>query len=144
MLHSSGRVSQKLKQNQPRSGVRAHARSMRRARIPDQMRRLANAVAASLILAIILPLLICVAVAIRWETPGPILEQRKRIGRGGRSFQTLRFRTTGHYPKNAVRPWVEKTTRVGRFVRHTRIDCLPQLINVLRGEMSLADFFLFD
>lgn len=112
--------------------------------VPDQMRRLADAVAASLILAITLPLLIGVAVAIRWETPGPILEQRERIARGGRPFQTLRFRTTGHYPKKAVRPWVEKTTRVGRFLRHTRIDCLPQLINVLRGEMSLAAFFLFD
>lgn len=143
MLDSSGRVPQKLKQN-PRSGARAHAHSMRGVRVPDQMRRVAEMLVACLFLVIALPLLTCVAVAIRWETPGPILEQRERIGRGGRRFQTLRFRTTGYYPKNAVRPWVEKTTQVGRFLRKTRIDCLPQLINVMRGEMSLADFLLFD
>ena len=108
------------------------------------MSRLGDVAGACLILAITSPLLICVAVAIRWETTGPILEQRERIGPGGRRFRMLRFRTTAHYPKNAVRPWVQKTTQVGLFLRYTRIDCLPQLINVLRGEMSLADFFLFD
>jgi len=108
------------------------------------MRRLGDFVAACLILAITFPLLICVAVAIRWETSGPILEQRERIGRGGCRFPMFRFRTTAHDPRNAVRPWIQKTTQVGLFLRHTRIDCLPQLINVLRGELRLADFFLFD
>jgi polysaccharide biosynthesis protein PslA len=135
-------VPQRLKLN-GRSEARAHARGMRRVRVSDQMKRVAEVLVTCLILVIALPLLTCVAVAIRWETPGPILEQRERIGRGGRSFQTLRFRTTAN-PKNAARPWAEKTTRVGRFLRHTRVDCLPQLINVLRGEMSLAAFFLFD
>jgi len=127
------------------SGTRIHAPSMRRvrSRAVDWIGRLAEVVVACLILTTTFPMLIFVAVAIRWETPGPILEQRERVNRG-RRFQMLKFRTTGHYPRNPARPWAEKTTQVGRFLRRTHIDSLPRLINVLRGEMSLADCFLSD
>ncbi|MBV9018178.1 MAG: sugar transferase [Alphaproteobacteria bacterium] len=113
-------------------------------RAADQMRRLGEFGVACLILAITFPLLLVVALAIRFETPGPILERRERIGAGGRRFQMLRFRTTVHDPKDALRPWAQKTTAVGQFLRQTRIDTLPQLLNVLRGEMGLTDTLLFD
>ena len=108
------------------------------------MRRIADVVIACVLLASTLPLMLGVALAIRFEGPGPILDRPSCIGRGGRRFQTLKFRTTALYPKHASQPWVRKTTRVGRFLRYTRVDCLPRLINVLRGEMSLADSFLVD
>ena len=110
----------------------------------DEIKRLVDVAVAGLILVAVLPLMIFVAVIIRLENLGSILEQQERVGRSGRRFQMLKFRTTAHYPKRAARPWVQKTPEVGRFLRSTRIDCLPRLINVLRGEMSLADFARFD
>jgi lipopolysaccharide/colanic/teichoic acid biosynthesis glycosyltransferase len=105
----------------------------------NKMRRLGDLVIACLILAITLPLMIFVALAIKRDSPGPILDRQTCIGRGGRRFQMLKFRTTIYDPDHATPAWAQKTTRVGQFLRQTRIDALPQLINVLRGEMSLID-----
>ena len=105
----------------------------------DQMRRLGDVVIACILLAITLPLMIIVALAIKWESPGPVLDRRS-IGCNGRRFQMLKFRTAVHDPVDATPAWVApKITRLGRFIRHTRIEALPQLINVLRGEMSMID-----
>lgn len=87
-------------------------------------------VLAGVLLAFTLPLLLCVALAIKWEGPGPILEKQACIGRGGRRFQMLRFRTT-----ESGQRWIP--TRMGEFLRYTRMEDLPQLINVLRGDASL-------
>jgi lipopolysaccharide/colanic/teichoic acid biosynthesis glycosyltransferase len=103
-----------------------------------QMRRFGDFVIACVFLAITLPLMIIVASAIKWESPGPILVRQTCIGRG-RRFQMLRFRTIVHDPEHAMPAWAQKTTRVGQLLRHTRIDVLPQLFNVLRGEMSIID-----
>ena len=106
----------------------------------DQMRRLGDVVIACILLAIALPLMIIVALAIKWESPGPVLNRRSCIGRGGRCFQMLKFRTAVHDPIHVTPAWVApKNTRLGRFIRHTRIEALPQLINVLRGEMGMID-----
>jgi lipopolysaccharide/colanic/teichoic acid biosynthesis glycosyltransferase len=105
----------------------------------DQMRRLADLIIAGILLVITLPLMLFVALAIRWEGPGPIFERQTRIGRGGRHFQFLKFRTIVPDPDHAMPFWARKTTQVGEFLRYSRIECLPQLINVLRGEMSLID-----
>jgi lipopolysaccharide/colanic/teichoic acid biosynthesis glycosyltransferase len=106
----------------------------------DQMRRLGDVVIACILLAITLPLMIIVALAIKWESPGPVLDRRSCIGCNGRRFQMLKFRTAVHDPVHAIPAWVApKITRLGRFIRHTRIEALPQLINVLRGEMSMID-----
>ena len=102
------------------------------------MRRLADVVIASILLAITAPLMLLVALAIRAESPGPILERETCIGRG-RRFQMLKFRTTVHHPEHTIPVWAHNTTRVGRVLRHTRIEMLPQLINVLRGEVSIMD-----
>src|SRR5437762_4124703 len=102
-----------------------------------QMRRLADLVISGVLLVMILPLMLFVALAIRWEGPGPIFERQTCIGRGGRRLQVLKFRTILPDPERTMPIWARKTTRVGAFLRYSRIECLPQLINVLRGELSL-------
>lgn len=93
---------------------------------------------AMMLLGITLPLVLSVAVAIRWEGAGPVFERQERIGLGGRPFQMLKFRTTMYDPKYRTR----HVTRVGQFLRYTRIEDLPQLFNVLRGEMTLSEITL--
>ena len=61
------------------------------------------------------------------------------IACGGRRFQMLKFRTVVHDPEHATPTWAQRTTQLGEFLRYTRIEDLPQLINVLRGEMSIID-----
>ena len=99
-----------------------------------QMRRLADLVIACVVLAATLPLALLVALAIKCEGPGPIFERQTCIGRAGRRFQTLKFRTTVADRDHNVPVWARKTTQVGQFLRCTRIESLPQLCNVLRGE----------
>ena len=107
----------------------------------DQIGRLADAVIAGVLLAFTVPLVIFVAVAIRLESPGPAFEREPCIGRGGRRFQMVQFRTTTHEPIEPRSGWAAKpqVTHVGAFLRYTRIDSLPQLLNVLAGEMSIVE-----
>jgi len=106
---------------------------------PEQMRRLIDAVIACVLLAITGPLLLMVALAIKLESPGPVLVRENCIGLGGRRFQMLKFRTLPHDPDRIVPSWSRNPTALGEFLRFTRIEALPQLINVLRGEMSIVD-----
>ena len=101
------------------------------------MRRLSDWVITCLFLALTLPLMLTIALLIKLESAGPVLERRECIGRGGRRFQMLKFRTTMHDPRHATPAWARQTTQIGAFLRYTRIEDLPQLINVLRGEMSI-------
>jgi lipopolysaccharide/colanic/teichoic acid biosynthesis glycosyltransferase len=103
------------------------------------MRRLGDCLTASLLLALTTPLMLMAALLIKLESEGPVLERRDCIGRGGRRFQMLKFRTTMHDPRHAAPAWARRTTQIGQFLRYTRIEDLPQLINVLRGEISIID-----
>jgi lipopolysaccharide/colanic/teichoic acid biosynthesis glycosyltransferase len=114
-------------------------RVQEKAVVSRHIRRPGDFVIACVLLAITFPLMIIVALTIKWESAGPVLDGRECIGRGGRRFQRLRFRTTTHDPRHATPAWARQTTQVGQFLRHTRIDDLPQLINVLRGELSIID-----
>jgi lipopolysaccharide/colanic/teichoic acid biosynthesis glycosyltransferase len=78
------------------------------------------------------------AVLIKLETPGPIIYRQARAGFGGRPFTILKLRTMTHNHSGGEYTLRddERVTRVGRFLRHYRIDELPQIINILRGEMS--------
>ena len=100
----------------------------------DQMKRFGDIVIACVLLAITLPLMVFVALAIKWESSGPVLDRQACIGIRGRRFQMVRFRTTEPTPE-----WAQKMTRVGQLLRYTRIEALPQLVNVLRGEMGIID-----
>ena len=108
----------------------------------DLMTRFKECLIACLLLALTLPLMIIVAGAIKFESAGPVLDRRERIGSGGRRFQILSFRTVAQKPEQLGVTW--QTTRVGQFLRYTRINALPQLFNVLRGDIKIADTSLFD
>lgn len=109
-------------------------------RMKKRLFDLAIAVPALIVLA---PLMVAVALAIRLETPGPALFRQTRTGRANANFQILKFRSmrieqsSSDGAQSATRD-DERITRVGRFVRATSIDELPQLINVLRGDMSMV------
>jgi lipopolysaccharide/colanic/teichoic acid biosynthesis glycosyltransferase len=108
------------------------------------MARLGDVLIACTSLVITLPLMVVVAIAIKLESPGPLLDRVTTIGSGGRRFQMLKFRTTAQGAQQRAAPWARYPTRVGQFLEQTRIEHLPQLVNVLRGEMRLADSYLFD
>jgi lipopolysaccharide/colanic/teichoic acid biosynthesis glycosyltransferase len=80
------------------------------------------------------------ALAIRLDSPGPILYRQERVGLGGGTFTVLKFRSMRTDAEARGPVWAAqrdpRVTRVGSFIRLTRIDELPQLLNVLRGEMS--------
>lgn len=98
--------------------------------------------AAAVVLLLVWPLLLVIAWRVRRDSPGPAIFRQQRAGRGGRPFQMLKFRTMrtdvdpfGDSPQRGDDP---RITRLGRWLRETSLDELPQLINVLRGEMSLV------
>jgi exopolysaccharide biosynthesis polyprenyl glycosylphosphotransferase len=95
-----------------------------------------------LFIFLFLPMFPFVALAIKLTSPGPLLFLQKRVGFGGRRFTILKFRTMTHKARNQGASWTTENdvriTRIGNFLRKYRIDELPQLINVLRGEMSLV------
>lgn len=106
------------------------------------IRRAAD-VAISLMGAVLtLPLMVMVALIIRLDGPGPVLYRQKRVGLGGRVFTLLKFRTMRVDAEASGPTWAAvrdtRVTRVGGFLRRARLDELPQLFNVLRGEMSFV------
>jgi len=94
-------------------------------------------------LIVLSPLLLTTAIAIRWESSGPIFFRQERIGRGNRIFSIFKFRSMFHHAADANADQLTqvgdaRVTRIGAFIRRTSIDELPQLINVLKGEMSIV------
>lgn len=86
------------------------------------------------------PIYAVCAASIATSIGRPVLFRQPRPGRGGRVFEVLKFRTMtdARDPSGALLPDAERLTRLGRFMRETSLDELPQLVNVLRGEMSLV------
>lgn len=87
------------------------------------------------------PLLLLIALAIKLDSPGPVLFVQDRIGMGGGRFRLLKFRTmhpAGESRSEWVRDNGDRITRVGRWLRKFRLDELPQFVNVLRGDMNLV------
>jgi lipopolysaccharide/colanic/teichoic acid biosynthesis glycosyltransferase len=105
---------------------------------------------ASLLLLILAPIMLLLALLIRLDSPGPILYKQWRVGRRGKLFRVLKFRSMidgaeqlhhqvmGHQPGLHKLKADPRVTRLGRWMRKYSLDELPQLINVLRGEMSLV------
>jgi lipopolysaccharide/colanic/teichoic acid biosynthesis glycosyltransferase len=107
--------------------------------------RIGDIILAGVLLVVTLPLMIVMAIAIRCDSPGPILIRGPRIGRHGRRFLALKFRVRSgsSWPRRA------DVTFVGNIIHFLRIDDLPQLLNVLRGEMTCIprnreDLFFLD
>jgi polysaccharide biosynthesis protein PslA len=98
---------------------------------------------ASIVLLPALPLLAAIAVAIRLDSPGPVLFRQSRTGFNNRDFQMWKFRTMHHHladpeARSQTIPNDPRVTRVGGFLRRTSLDELPQIFNVLRGDMSIV------
>lgn len=107
------------------------------------VKRIFDVVCSSLLLILAAPVMILTAIAIRLDSPGPVIYRQERVGLRGRVFMCLKFRSMRtDAEKDGVARWAthndSRVTRVGAFIRKCRIDELPQLISVLRGEMSLV------
>ncbi|TAN28409.1 MAG: sugar transferase [Castellaniella sp.] len=104
-------------------------------------KRLIDIVVVVAVLPVVLPLMAATAVAIRLDSPGPALFVQNRVGLGNRDFRIYKFRSMRvDAEADGARLATEdddRITRVGRFIRETRLDELPQLWNVLKGDMSL-------
>jgi len=136
--------------NQP-ARARAPAPTVRADRrcAPDEflpgssaVRRLRDIAGSLLLLLLTLPPLLLIAVAIKLDSPGPVLYRQDRVGLNGRVFTLLKLRSMRTDAEALGPRWAAagdpRVTRVGAFIRACRIDELPQLVNVLRGEMSLV------
>jgi lipopolysaccharide/colanic/teichoic acid biosynthesis glycosyltransferase len=106
------------------------------------MKRILDVVGSALGLLFLLPVLAAVAVIIKLDSPGPIFFRQERVGLGGRSFRIFKFRSM---VVGAARAGTALTvradariTRVGTFLRRSKLDELPQLLNVLTGDMSIV------
>jgi lipopolysaccharide/colanic/teichoic acid biosynthesis glycosyltransferase len=108
----------------------------------DRLTRARDLVIASALVVLTFPLVIFVCLAIKLESAGPAFHRQLRLARNGRRFFALKFRTTVYDPERTSRPIGDRDgpeTSVGQFLRYTRIENLPRLINVLRGEMTMID-----
>jgi lipopolysaccharide/colanic/teichoic acid biosynthesis glycosyltransferase len=106
----------------------------------DALKRVIDVVGAAVALVVLSPLLAVVAVLVRLRMGSPVLFRQDRPGLGGRPFQLVKFRTMNDRrgPDGALLPDAERLTGLGRWLRRTSIDELPELLNVLRGDMSLV------
>jgi exopolysaccharide biosynthesis polyprenyl glycosylphosphotransferase len=108
----------------------------------SRLKRLTDFLGAGLGFLILLPFLALVALVIVLESPGPVFFRQRRSGRDGEVFVIYKFRTMRVMEDGPqimqARRGDHRVTRVGRFLRRSSIDELPQLINVLKGEMSLV------
>lgn len=98
-------------------------------------------VVAALAILLLAPLMLAIAVAIRLDGPGPVLFRQQRYGRERRLFRIYKFRTMRHEVDPQFRQAVRedrRVTRVGRILRRVNLDELPQLFNVLVGDMALV------
>lgn len=109
-----------------------------------KMKRLFDLIACAVLLAVLAVPMCILGILIRLDSPGPAIFRQKRIGYGGKPFWILKFRTMYRAPPATdmlgdaiTRTGDSRVTRIGRYLRHSRIDELPQLINVLCGRMSL-------
>jgi exopolysaccharide biosynthesis polyprenyl glycosylphosphotransferase len=129
--------------DQLREGWLATARATCEGRFRGAAHRGLDLAVALALLLFTSPLMLLAALAIKLDSPGPVFYRQERVGRGGRPFMLVKLRSMRADAEAGGAPqWASKqdprVTRVGRFLRLTRIDELPQVLNVLRGEMALV------
>ena len=114
----------------------------RASRTTRVLKRLVDVVMAAVGLVLSAPLMLMTAVAIRLDSPGPVLYKQERVGENDRLFTLCKFRSMRSDAEKGTPIWAKsndsRVTRIGRFIRLTRLDELPQLLNVLRGDMSFV------
>ena len=108
-----------------------------------RQKRILDAMLATLLLILLSPILLLVALLVRLSSRGPILFRQQRVGKGGKVFELLKFRSM-HVNDDSDTTWTPDlssgggTTRIGQLLRRTSLDELPQLINIVRGDMSFV------
>jgi len=111
-------------------------------RLDDLLKRLFDLVFSLIGVLLLSPMFVLAAILIKLDSPGPVLYRGTRVGRGGKPFKMLKFRTMVADAEKvgalATPEGDPRVTRVGRFLRKYKLDELPQLFNVLKGEMSLV------
>jgi exopolysaccharide biosynthesis polyprenyl glycosylphosphotransferase len=119
------------------------ARGARRSALDGALARGFDLLMATILLLVTLPVILLAAIAIKLDSPGPVFYRQQRVGRGGAVFTLLKFRSMVQDAEAKAGPaWASKRdpriTRVGRILRLTRIDEIPQVFNVLRGDMAFV------
>lgn len=107
------------------------------------IKRVFDLAASGVLLVVTLPVMLIAALCILFEDGAPIFYRQERVGKGGKTFMVLKFRSMRNDAEKSGKPqWAAaddpRTTRVGRIIRKLRIDELPQIFNVLNGEMSFV------
>ena len=107
------------------------------------VKRAFDVIASIALLMVALPFVVVTAILILLEDGAPVMYRQERVGQGGKTFDILKFRSMGKDAEGDGKPrWAtlkdDRTTRIGRIIRKLRIDELPQIFNVLRGEMSFV------
>jgi len=114
----------------------------RRSTLFRMVRRVISVVIAFVGLILSLPLLPLIMLAIRLDSKGPVLYRQRRVGKGGKTFDVIKFRTMRQDAEKAGPQWAgnndPRVTRIGRFLRTSRLDEIPQLWCVLKGEMAFV------
>jgi lipopolysaccharide/colanic/teichoic acid biosynthesis glycosyltransferase len=100
----------------------------------ERIRRMLDLVAAATAVMLLAPIFLVTVIAIKLDYDGPILIREPMFGHGNRRIQLLKFRLVSGYKKDNTRP---RLTQLGRILCETGVDELPQLFNVLRGELSI-------
>ncbi len=106
------------------------------------LKSLADLLFALAVMPVVLPLLLLIAIAIRLDSKGPALFRQRRVGQAGNCFEVIKFRTMVHADADGAREAAItndgdlRVTRLGAFLRRTRLDELPQIFNIVAGEMS--------
>ena len=113
-----------------------------RSQVTRVVKRAFDLVGAFIGIVLAAPLMLLTAIAVRLDSPGPVLYRQDRVGENGRIFTLSKFRSMRADAESGTPIWAkdkdDRVTRVGRFIRLTRLDELPQFWNVLRGDMSFV------
>jgi sugar transferase (PEP-CTERM system associated) len=136
------RLSGKLQLDQLRPSSFIYAEGFRVKPSQQIARRIASLLAAAIGMILFLPLLPVVVLLVKWSSPGPIFFRQTRVGLRDKAFTVFKFRTMTQDAEAAGAKWATKddprVTRIGGFMRKTRLDEVPQLWNVLRGDMNFV------
>ncbi len=110
--------------------------------IYEYTKRVFDVVLSSIGLIVAIPLMVIIGIAIKLDTKGPIFYCQERVGKNGKVYTLYKLRSMHENAEENGAQWAEeddpRVTKVGKFIRRTRLDELPQLFNVLKGDMSLV------
>ena len=136
------RVLRRLPVNQLRQSDLIYAEELRPSRVRGFVKRALDLVSAGTLAILAAPVMLAVAAAVKLDSKGPLFYSQERVGLGGKVFQITKFRTMRVDAEAAGAQWAQKNdprvTRVGKWLRLCRLDELPQLFSVLRGDMTLV------